>query len=233
MSKPALFFDADDTLLDFKDAEREALALLFKNHGYMLTEERRQSYHEMNDRLWKSYEKGEITREYLLSVRFSSFFASLGVKVNGPEMESEYRGYLAQGCRLIDGAREVCAELSKEHRMFIVTNGVSQTQRSRLRAAGIANLFEEVFISSEIGWQKPRKEFFDCVFERLPGILRAQSLIIGDSLSSDIQGGVNAGMFTCWYNPSGLAPKGSSVKPDYEIRSLRELPAVVNRVTHI
>lgn len=217
-----LLFDADDTLLDFQAAERDALARLFEAHGAPLTEEMRAQYSRYNRSLWKRLESGEITREELLKTRFSGFFAAQGMTLDGPACEEEYRGYLALGSRLLPGAKEVCTLLSSTHTLCIVTNGISGTQKKRLCAAGIGGLFDRVFISEELGFSKPSPGFFDGVFRALPGISRRETLIIGDSLTSDVLGGVRSGIDTCWFNPSGQ-PAGAGPKPTYEIASLWQL----------
>ena len=112
---------------------------------------------------------------------------------------------------------------------YIVSNGNLSVQNGRIASAGIAGYFEEIFISQKIGFDKPRKEFFDACFARIPGFDRQRSIIVGDSLTSDIRGGINAGIKTCWYNPRGKAAR-ADIRPDYCITALHELPGLLSRI---
>lgn len=221
-SYKTLFFDVDDTLLDFKAAEEEAITLLFTEHGIPLTEETRSRYSILNQSLWRDHEQGKLDRDTLLNTRFSLFFKELGQEVDGKALGEQYRSYLEKGDQLMDGALETITALKENHDLYIVTNGVSKTQYKRLTSSGLHPLFLETFVSEDTGYQKPMKEFFDYVFARIPGLDRSASLIIGDSLTADIQGGSMSGIDTCWYNPSGK-PNDSGIVPTYEIRDLREL----------
>ncbi|WP_458414777.1 YjjG family noncanonical pyrimidine nucleotidase [Schinkia sp. CFF1] len=217
-----LFFDADDTLLDFDAAESSALRLLFKDQNIPLTTEVEAYYKKLNKDLWKSYEAGKINRDELFNSRFSTLFDNLGHAVDGILMEKKYRHYLQEGHQLIHGAFELVNNLHKDYDLYIVTNGVSKTQDKRLRASGLYPLFKGIFVSEDAGYQKPRKEFFDYVFARIPNFTAKKSLIVGDSLGSDIKGGVLAGLDSCWYNPKA-DPNDTDIEPTYEIRKLQEL----------
>lgn len=215
-----LLFDVDDTLLDFQRNEHEALGVLFEALGYPLTEDIRRRYHDFNLSMWRAYERGDITREELLDVRFSTFFQSLGMDVDGPAAETVYRGALGQGAFMMDGAMEVCTALAERYRLCIVTNGVADTQRRRLAASGLGRLFEQLFISEEIGVAKPGAGFFRYVFDHLPGVTPGEMLLIGDTLTSDILGGNSAGMGTCWMSRE---EGGGQIVPTYHIKALGEL----------
>lgn len=221
-----LFFDADDTLLDFDAAESSALRLLFKEQNIPLTLEVEAYYKKLNKDLWKSYEAGKITRDELFNSRFSTLFNNLGHKVDGIFMEKKYRYYLQEGHQLIHGAFELVNDLYKEYDLYIVTNGVAKTQDKRLRASGLYPLFKGIFVSEDAGYQKPRKEFFDYVFARVPNFTEKKGLIVGDSLGSDIKGGVLAGLDSCWYNPKANS-NDTDIVPTYEIRKLQELYQVL------
>ena len=217
-----LLFDVDDTLLDFKAAERLALRLLFEEQQIELTEEIEAHYKQMNQGLWRAFEEGRIDRDEAVNTRFSLLLKEYGHEVDGALLEQKYRGYLEQGHQLIDGAMEVVRELHGAYDLHIVTNGVSKTQDRRLRDSGLHPMFTSIFVSEDTGYQKPMKEFFDFVFARIPHFDPQQALIIGDSLSSDMKGGQLAGLDTCWFNPEGKANE-TDIVPTYEIRTLQEL----------
>lgn len=222
-----LLFDVDGTLLDFNAAQENALKRAFQNHSFELDDNVKAVYDEINHNLWKQYENGSITKEEVIYSRFVKLFDRLSLEGDGVAFEDEYQELLGQGHELIDGAIEILNVLSKSHDLYIVTNGVTRTQRSRLKASGIDQLMKDVFISEETGYQKPMKEYFDYCFARIPNINLEKTLIIGDSLSSDILGGNNAGIDTCWFNPLVLE-SDIDVKIDYQIKELIELLKIVN-----
>lgn len=217
-----LFFDVDDTLLDFGAAEENALQLLFEEYDKSLAVERISEYGSINQLLWKQFEEGRIDRHEVLNTRFSKLFEQTGQKVDGALMESQYRQYLEKGHKLIDGAFELVSDLRHRFDLYIVTNGVSTTQEKRLKASGLFPMFKAVYVSEDTGYQKPMKQFFDYVFEQIPDFSPEKGLIIGDSLTSDIKGGNMAGLDTCWFNPHNKA-NHSDISPTYEIQELHEL----------
>jgi 2-haloacid dehalogenase len=222
-----LFFDVDDTLLDFGAAEKSALQLLFEEQKIPLTPEIEAQYKEINQGLWKRFEAGELDRDEVVNTRFSILFNEYGNKVDGTLLEKKYRSFLEQGHQLVSGAFALITELNSQFDLYIVTNGVSSTQDKRLRASGLYPLFKDIFISEDTGFQKPMKEFFDYVFERIPHFEVNQALIIGDSLSADILGGDMAGMDTCWFNPQ-MKPSSSTISPTYIIHKLEELKLILS-----
>ena len=225
-----LLFDVDDTLLDFGAAEKTALQLLFANQQLVLTEEIAASYRIINKELWRAFEEGKIEREEVLNTRFARLFKEMGIEADGVLLERKYREYLQEGHVRMEGAYELLSSLQKDYQLYVVTNGVSNTQDKRLRDSGLYPFFQSVFVSETAGYQKPMKEFFDYVFARIPHFSKASTLIIGDSLSSDIQGGQLAGIDTCWYNPfqhSNHMPH----KPTYEIQKLEQLHEVLKKTT--
>jgi len=217
-----LLFDVDDTLLDFGAAEREALRLLFEEKNIPLTSEIEAHYKKINQGLWKDFEEGKIKRDEVVNTRFSILFKAYHREVDGALLEKSYRCYLEEGNQLVHGALELITDLQNRYDVYIVTNGVSKTQYKRLRASGLHPLIKDIFVSEDTGFQKPMKEFFDYVFARIPNFDVKQALIIGDSLSSDIQGGQIAGLDTCWYNPE-RKPNNTDIVPTYEIQKLDQL----------
>ncbi|MFJ8528858.1 YjjG family noncanonical pyrimidine nucleotidase [Bacillus sp. NPDC094106] len=217
-----LLFDVDDTLLDFKKAEKKALRKLFEVGNIPLTTEIEAHYKKINKGLWKSFEEGEIDRDEVVNTRFSILFQEYGQEVDGPLFEKNYRSYLEEGNQLIHGAFEFIQNIQAQYDLYIVTNGVSKTQDKRLRNSGLHSLFKGIFVSEDTGFQKPMKEYFDYVFERIPNFSVEEGLIIGDSLSADIKGGQLAGLDTCWFNPEKKL-NDSGIVPTYEIQTFDEL----------
>ncbi|MCM3727834.1 YjjG family noncanonical pyrimidine nucleotidase [Neobacillus cucumis] len=222
-----LLFDVDDTLLDFAAAEASALKLLFESQSITLTKEMEAHYKKINYGLWKAFEEGHIERDEVVNTRFSLLFKEYGKNVDGILLENNYRGYLEEGHQLIKGAFELISGLQNHFDLYIVTNGVSKTQDKRLRDSGLHPLFKEIFVSEDTGFQKPMKEFFDYVFARIANFSPEHTLIIGDSLSSDIKGGQLAGLDTCWFNPAGK-PNHTEIIPTYEIQNLNELYQILD-----
>lgn len=226
----ALFFDVDDTLLDFGAAEDAALHKLFEEEQVTLTPQMKEHYKKINQDLWRAFEEGRISRDVVLNTRFAAFFKDYGKEVDGVILENKYRSYLEQGHQLISGALELISGLKDHYDLYIVTNGDSTTQDKRLRASGLYPLFKQIFVSEETGYQKPMKEFFDYVFARIPNLSPEQGLIIGDSLSADIKGGNLYGLDTCWFNPEHKA-NNTEIVPTYEIQKLDELNRILSAVS--
>ncbi|MCH5273311.1 MAG: YjjG family noncanonical pyrimidine nucleotidase [Lachnospiraceae bacterium] len=223
MKYDVLLFDADDTLFDFKKTMRLSLQESMEFLGLTFRPEYCTIYETLNNSLWKQLELGKLTKEELKKRRMAEFFEMIGVQADPVKMQEKYQQCLDNGGHLIPGAKETLDALSGQADCYLVTNGFAQTQRGRLKKAGIDGYFKALFISEEIGYQKPRKEFFDAVFSVLGGEARERTLIIGDSLTSDILGGNNAGIATCWYNPHHKE-NTQDVSVTMEIRSLSELP---------
>ncbi|MEH7352970.1 YjjG family noncanonical pyrimidine nucleotidase [Neobacillus drentensis] len=221
-----LLFDVDDTLLDFTAAEKEALRMLFEEKGMPLTTEMESHYKKINHGLWKSFEEGKIGRDEVVNTRFSLLFKEYGQVVDGALLEKSYRSYLEDGHQLVNGAFELITDLQHQYDLYIVTNGVSKTQDKRLRASGLHPIFKGIFVSEDTGYQKPMKEYFDYVFARIPNFSAKQTLIIGDSLSSDIKGGHQAGLDTCWFNPDKKT-NDTEIVPTYQIHQLDELYRII------
>ncbi|MFD6506203.1 MULTISPECIES: YjjG family noncanonical pyrimidine nucleotidase [Bacillus] len=224
-----LLFDVDDTLLDFQKAEKIALRMLFEEKGLLLTDEIEDRYKKINKSLWDSFEKGEIARNEIINTRFSILFKEYGEEVDGILFENNYRSYLEEGNQLMQGAFEFINQIQSKYDLYIVTNGISKTQDKRLRNAGLHSLFKDIFVSEDTGFQKPMKEYFDYVFERIPNFVSEEGLIIGDSLSADIKGGYVAGIDTCWFNPEKKS-NDSEIMPTYEVHNFEELYALLKQL---
>lgn len=221
-----ILLDVDGTLLDFKRAEKLGMEIVLKTYGFEPTAKRLKLYHDINEGLWAAFERGEVTKDRLLWERFELFFTQLGKDINGHEVERLYRQQLDQSAFLIDGALDICSYLKERYDLYVVTNGTSSTQYKRLKASGLEEYMNDIFVSEDAGSQKPQKEYFDYCFARIPNACPERMLLVGDSLQSDIKGGLRAGTCTCWYNPDSL-PVSNAIKPDYEIRHLSELKEIL------
>ena len=221
-----LFFDFDDTLIDFKAAEKVALPKVFAHYDFPLTETVEMKYREINKALWDQLERGEVTREALLERRFKETFQFFGLQVNGIEIDQTYRNLLVETIVLMDGVEEVLRTLSQNYDLYIVTNGISETQHKRIQAANLTSYFKGLFVSEQTGYQKPQIQFFDYVFQQIGDIKNEECLIIGDSYSADMIGGMNAGIDTCWFNPYNNQPT-ASYQPTYEIKHFKDLLHIV------
>ncbi len=222
----SILIDIDDTLFDFGMAERVAIAKAYRDYGIDPSEKNLARYSEINIAQWEAMERGELSRDQVLLRRHELFFAELGVEVPIQEFEDRYRSYLGVGHYFMDGAEELLEYLYGKYDLYVASNGVAQTQYSRMASAGIGKYFKEVFISETTGSHKPEKDYFDYCFARMENFDPETTLIIGDSLSSDIKGGLNAGIKTCWYNPKGKSGRPDIV-PHYEIRDLKEIQKIL------
>ncbi len=222
MSYTTLLFDADNTILDFNKTEYMGLTETFARYGLPFNTEIFRIYEKINHQLWADFEKGKVDKPTLLATRFRKTFDVLGITGVPEEFEEEYQLSLGRGAYPIEGIEDILRQLIKTHRMYVVTNGVLATQVNRMKKSGLDRYFEALFISDAIGFQKPQKEYFDYVFAHIPNFCPEETLLIGDSLNSDILGGIRAGIDTCWYNPKGAAHP-PELSPTYIITDLKEL----------
>lgn len=224
-----LLLDLDNTILDFDMAEAAAMKKALHDSGIEATDDNLKLYSEINRHFWEQLEKGKMTREEILYGRFKAFFEEIGAKADHIAAQDTYEEYLCQGHYFVPGAEELLEALYKEHDLYIVSNGNAKVQDARLASSGISKYFKKIFISETMGCDKPSKAFFDLCFAQIPGFDPDRALIIGDSLTSDIRGGINAGIRTCWFNPKGL-PARADIPADYMVTSLAEIPALVKNM---
>nr|MBQ8244076.1 YjjG family noncanonical pyrimidine nucleotidase [Oscillospiraceae bacterium] len=220
-----LFLDLDDTILDFHKAERIALSKTIREYGLEPTEEILNLYHEINKWHWEQLELGKLTRAQVLVQRFAVLFEKLGMAVDAAACTARYGENLAIGHYFLPGAEEAVDRLSKKYRLFLASNGTAAVQKGRMTSANLYRFFEKVYVSQEIGHNKPSKAYFDACFAKIPDFDREKAMIVGDSLSSDIRGGINAGIKTVWVNPEHKPCGG--IKPDHEIEALSQLEALL------
>ena len=228
-TRPVILLDLDNTVLDFNTAEHHALGRAFALVGVPFSDEIAKRYNQINIRHWEMLEDGILTRAEVLVQRYEALFRELGVQADAERTQELYETYLAEGHWFMPGAEEMLRSLTESCRLFICSNGVKRVQDGRIGSAGIAGYFEKIFISEGMGANKPERRFFELCFREIPGFERSRAIILGDSLSSDIRGGINAGILTCWYNPSGKENTGP-IKADYEIRDLGEFEGLLRRI---
>ena len=221
-----LFLDLDDTILDFHKAERIALSKTIREFGLEPTEEVLSRYHVINKWHWEQLELGKLTRAEVLENRFGALFAEFGIQADQAACARAYEHNLSIGHYFLPGAEEAVEILSKRYRLFLASNGTASVQKGRMTSANLYRFFEVCFVSQEIGHNKPSREYFEAAFARIPGFDKSKCLMVGDSLTSDIQGGINAGIKTCWINPPH-APGRPDIQPDYEIEALSQLPGLL------
>ena len=217
-----VLFDADGTLLDFHKAEEMALQKTFADHGFPLDDAITARYQQINNQLWSDFEQGLIEKQQILKQRFTRLFAELDIDYDGFAFNNEYLANVGNGFYTIDGAEELCKALHPHCRLYFATNGNVATQLNRIAGSGLQPYFLDTFVSEAAGEPKPSPVFFDYCFAHMDGLDKRKTIIVGDSLFSDIKGGHNAGIATCWFNPQGKALTGD-ITPDYQIGTLHEL----------
>ena len=224
-----LFLDLDDTILDFHKAERLAISRTFRSFGLEPTEQVLERYHVINRQHWERLERGELTRDQVLTGRFQMLFEELGIPAQPQAVAKGYEHNLGLGHYFLPGAKEALDTLRGKYRLFLASNGTASVQHSRLTSAGLYPYFEKVFVSQALGANKPSRAFFDACAAQIPGFDPRKALMVGDSLTSDILGGINAGMKTCWVCPPEAQGRPDIV-PDYRIEALSQLPELLESI---
>ena len=218
-----LLFDLDHTLLDFEAAEDIALSQLLKEEGVVDIQAYKDYYVPMNKALWKDLEQKKITKAELINTRFAKLFAHFGIEKDGAYLAERYQFFLSKQGQTFPGVEELLRKLiSQGYELYAATNGITYIQTGRLEQSGIAPYFKEIFISEQLHTQKPDAEFYEKIGACIPNFDKNYALMIGDSLSADIQGGQNAGIDTVWYNPHHLENK-TQANPTYEVDSYQAL----------
>ena len=222
MKYDIILMDIDNTLLDFNAGTREALTGLLARFDLTLTPALEDRFHAINNRLWTAYEHGEIPKAEIFPTRFREFLGTLGIEMDSLEANAIFARGLQQSAVLIPGCMELLTALRGKYRLFAVTNGVVATQTPRLEKAGFLPFFEQVFISEAMGCKKPEKAFFDKCFRIIGPVDKSRCIILGDSLTSDMQGGRNAGITTCF-----LGQDTGDPRCDFVISNLMEFLAIL------
>lgn len=220
----AVFIDIDGTLLDFEACVEESMRLGLIERGVEYKDEMLDTFHRINNGLWRDLEDGKLTFEELLAIRWKTVFEALGIELDGPEFERYFRARLHESAIPMAGSFEMLEYLSGKYRLFGASNGPHEQQVQRMEKAGMAKYFEEIFTSGKIGAEKPSGEFFEYCFEKSGDIIPEESVMLGDSLTSDMKGGYDFGMKTIWLNLNG---KEKTECVNYEIKSLDEVKNIL------
>ncbi len=199
-----VLLDADETIFDFKRAEARSFEQSLNSFGVVFSEERLARYSAINLSFWKALERGEVTRERLQTKRFEQFFDEIGVSgIDCDAFNLSYLTNLSNSTFLIDGALQFVKELSKYAKLYLATNGLTIAQTGRFNQSEVKDYIEDIFISEQIGHKKPDKEYFDYIFDKIGVVDKSRVIMVGDSITSDMQGGKNAGIATCLFSRSG------------------------------
>ena len=215
----AILFDADDTLLDFKMSERTAFFETASHWGLTDLEPLLQVYTRANKNSWLLYEKGQISKERLTIYRFERFFEQTGLSFSPAEWNDYYKACLGKTGFLLPGALEVLEDAQQHFALYLITNGLTAIQTQRIAVSGIEKYFNQIYTSEALGAQKPNKEFFDAVYKDI-AFAPDETLIVGDSLTSDIAGGISYGVDTCFMDWNDAV---TDLQPTYRVKNLSQL----------
>lgn len=230
MTYKFLLFDLDHTLLDFDSAEDVALTQLLKEEGVANIQAYKDYYVPMNKALWKDLEQKKISKQELVNTRFYRLFDHFGIEKDGVYLAERYQYYLAQQGQVYPGAMELLDNLiDRGYELYAATNGITTIQTGRMAHSGLAPYFNHIFISEQLQTQKPDALFYKKIGQLIPEFTREKSLMIGDSLTADIQGGNNAGIDTIWYNPNHMK-KNTNSQPTYEVHSYQEILEILDKL---
>ncbi|MGG6310424.1 YjjG family noncanonical pyrimidine nucleotidase [Paenibacillus macerans] len=224
-----ILFDADDTLFDYPLAESQALSRTLASEGIDCTDEVMEAYQAINGQLWREFEQGAIALASLRTERFARLIArlELSVRSDAEQISERYLRQLGEGVYLLEGAYNLCRDLVESGvRLAIITNGIKEVQMNRIGKSPLADMFDAIIVSEDTGYQKPHPGIFDYAFAKLGLTDKSRALIVGDSLTSDMKGGIDYGIDTCWYNPHHR-PNTLGLQPTYEIRSLEEVKGLI------
>lgn len=227
MTYQCILLDFDDTIVDFYDAEEQGFFYMAQQFKHKANIEDFKLFKTINKQHWEAFQQNIYTKEQILSRRFEVYFNHHNMKVDGKEVDFLYREGLAKAeIKYFDDTLETIKYLSNHHKLYIVTNGVTDTQQRRLEQTPLDKYMDGVFISEQTGSQKPNKEFFDYVFKEIGENYRDNTIIVGDSLTSDILGAQNAGIASCWFNVRNF-DNNTTIQPTYEIDNLKQLIKIV------
>ncbi len=222
----SILIDVDDTLLDFEKCSEEAMRLAMTEVGIVYREGMMDIFHPVNNSLWKRIEQGNLTVSELYQIRWNLVFEAMGIQHDGVAFEKRFLHFLHDSAVPVDGAEELLKYLHGKYKLYVASNAPNEQQRKRLLKASMLEYFESIFASESLGVSKPQKEFFRLCLEGMGGALTEETAIIGDSLSSDIKGGADSGLFTCWFNRKGKSAP-SDMKIDVTVTTLADLKNIL------
>ena len=224
-----LLWDLDNTILDFNLAQANSLKAAFERYGLgICSEEIIDCFARINTAHWQLLEEGRITKDEVYKFRFEALLNEIGKTgaVDPFELNSAFENGICNTISFLDDSFNLLCSLKDEYALYCITNGATDIQKKRLQDSRLNELFIKAFISDEIGFDKPNKEFFDFALANIIPCKKEEILIIGDSLTSDMKGANNAGIKCCWYNPNS-APKPNNLRIDYEIKELAEIQKIL------
>lgn len=222
-----IFFDLDNTLMDFNNASKKAFSSAFLEHGLREAEGHYEVYREVNGSAWKDFESGKINATTLKKKRFDDFFLTVNIKgIEGRAFNALYLNYLIEHSFMLDGAIELLEQLKGKVQKAVITNGFKEVQRPRIKKLDLEKYFPVIVVSDEEDVSKPNAAYFDIVMNLCNNPSKEKILVVGDSLNSDIKGGINYGIDTCWCNLFGQV-NTTQLSPTFEINHLNELPSLL------
>lgn len=224
--KKIVLLDLDNTLIDFNECARHSIINIFNEFGFTYTEKVFETFICENVKIWKRLENSEITKAELRANRWNIILGKLGIDYDGKIIEEKFENGVAQGAYAVEGAYELLDYLYPKYELYIVSNGFRFVQESRLKIGDFRKYFKDIFLSEDIGIQKPAKEFFDYCFEKLGTPKKEDVILIGDSISADIIGGLNYGIDCIWFNKNGDdLPK--DINPTFIVDKLKEIEDIL------
>lgn len=221
----AVLIDIDNTLLDFNESAKESIKMAFFDYDLPFCDNTFPTFKRINDGLWLKIEKGELDRTGLHKIRFNLVLKELGIEFDGPTVEKRFLENLFNVACPIEGAKDILEYLSSKYQVYAASNAIYKQQINRLTKTGLIGYLKDLFISEKIGFQKPTKEFFDVCFSKMGNITAKETVMIGDSLTADINGGKDYGMTTVWYNHD--RSKKNSDKADFKVERLKEIKNIL------
>jgi 2-haloacid dehalogenase len=221
-----ILFDLDNTLFDFDASSRYALKMTFEEFGVIHSDENIAVYHEVNHQCWTDFENGKMDFATLRNIRFELFAEAIKMNLNGKKMSDRYLYLLSTTDYKMEGATKLLNYLKPKYNLAVVTNGLKEVKRPQLSKPEIAHYFKAIIISEEVGVSKPHKGFFDYTFNAIGNPEKKETIIIGDSLNSDIRGGADYGIDTCWFNPNRKM-NDTMIKPKFEISMLGDFLKII------
>lgn len=223
MKYDVILVDLDDTLFHFSASARQALTEVLNRFGLPVTDACVEDYMHINQLWWERFERGEIPKSAIYAGRFSDLFLKYHMEADPVEANAYYKDRLWRHRNFMPGCEELLRLLHPVCEICVITNGTTETQRLRIEDSGLSHYFDHVFISEEMGCKKPEKRFFDQVFAVIGEEKRSRAIVLGDSLTSDMQGGRNAGLPTCFYGD----PSRADDRCDYVITNLLDFPRIL------
>lgn len=224
-----VLLDLDDTIFDFKYAQKIALRDTFWDFGIEPKEEVLKRYDEINNYVWAQLEEQKMTREEILVKRFELLLSEQGIMADANQMQDTYERRLGIGHHYLDGAKEMLDTLVKDYDLYLVSNGTANVQDRRIGSSDLEKYLKGIFISERVGADKPSMKFFQHVFDHIPEFHKEETVIVGDSLTSDMRGGINAGIHTIWFNYRQYA-KRADIVPEYEALNHKQVVEIIKQI---